>query len=110
MKKISGRVIRGKRKGRELGFPTANLELKENIASGVYAGKTNVMGKKYEAAIFAFNNLLEVHILNFDQDIYGKEIEVEFGEKMREAMKFGSDADLKKQIAKDIEIISNLKF
>ncbi len=108
--KISGKVIKGKARGRELGFPTANVELKEDIASGIYGGSVIVEGKEYAAAIFVFQNLLEAYLFNFNQDIYGMEIRIELGQKIRDVMKFESEEKLKEQIAKDIKKISNLKF
>lgn len=104
---ISGKVIRGKSKGKKLGFPTANLELHEKIESGVYAGFVRIEGKDYKAGIFVNNEgtLLETHILGLSKDLYGQDIEVEIGKKIRDVMKFESDEELKKQISKDIEQI-----
>jgi riboflavin kinase / FMN adenylyltransferase len=107
--KISGKVVGGKRKGWKLGFPTANIELKDKVESGVYAGTVDFEGKKYKAGIFVSpdGKLLEAHLIEFSGDLYGKEIEIEIGEKMRGVMKFESDKELKEQIKRDIEIISN---
>jgi hypothetical protein len=106
---ISGKVIQGKQRGLSLGFPTVNLELKREIESGVYAGKVMVGNQKYKAGIFISPNkkVLEAHILNFCGDLYSKVIEVEIGEKIRDVMKFESDADLIEQIKMDISIILN---
>jgi FAD synthase len=126
--KISGKVVEGKRKGRELGFPTANIELKDKAESGVYAGKVitrelntrecranekriganNKLGaNEYKAGIFVSpdGKLLEAHLVGFSEDLYGKEIEVELVKKIRDVMKFESDEELKDQIKKDIESI-----
>lgn len=118
---ISGKVVRGKGKGKELGFPTANIELAEKIESGVYKGKvkthewgTNgklIRTNKWLAGIFIGKDkrILEAHLIGFSGDLYGKEIEVEIGERIRDVTKFRSNEELKKQIEKDIKkIISNL--
>lgn len=107
---ISGKVVQGKGKGKKLGFPTANIELENEIESGIYAGVVVANGKKYRVGIFVGKDakLLEAHLIGFSGDLYGKEIEVEIGEKIRGVMKFGNDEELKKQIRKDSEVIRNL--
>lgn len=101
------KVIKGKQLGRKLGFPTANLELNEGDLPeyGIYAGYVFFEGEKYKGAIFYGpvdeKVVLEVHILDFDKDVYGQEIEVELTEKIREVRKFNSQEELKKQIATD---------
>ncbi|PIU77856.1 MAG: FMN adenylyltransferase [Candidatus Moranbacteria bacterium CG_4_10_14_3_um_filter_44_15] len=104
---ISGKVIQGRGKGKKLGFPTINIELNEKIGSGVYAGKVNIDNKEYKAGVFINNRgtLLGAHIIGFSGDLYGEEIEIEIGEKIREVMKFDSDQDLRQQIKSDIEKI-----
>ena len=104
---ISGKVIKGKKRGKALGFPTANIELLEEVNSGVYTGIVNAEGKKYPAGIFVSpdGKLLEAHLIGFSGDLYGKEIEAQIVRKIRDVMKFESDEELKKQIKKDIENI-----
>jgi riboflavin kinase/FMN adenylyltransferase len=104
---ISGKAGKGRGKGKKLGFPTVNIELAKKIESGVYAGLVNIGGKKYKAGIFVSpdRKLLEAHIIGFSGDLYGKEIEVRIGEKIREVMKFKNDQELKWKIKKDIEFI-----
>ncbi|MDO8241101.1 MAG: riboflavin kinase [Candidatus Moranbacteria bacterium] len=112
IQKISGIVVKGKQKGRKLGFPTANLALNNStIQSGVYVGKANFAGGKYTAAIFVpdSGDLLEAHILDFQGDLYGQEIEIEIGQKIREVMKFENKAGLIKQISKDLLQIRKAK-
>lgn len=106
---ISGKVTKGKGKGNKLGFPTVNIELKKKIESGVYAGFVETGGKKYKAGVFINKkgNLLEAYLIDFAGNLYGEEIETEIGEKIREVMKFESDEELREQIEKDINIISN---
>lgn len=108
MDKISGKVIKGKSKGKELGFPTVNLELHEKIESGVYAGSIKIGDKDYKAGIFVNSEgtLLEAHVIGFSGDLYDKEIEVQIGKKIRDVMKFNSDKELISQIKKDLRSIS----
>ena len=107
---VSGKIIKGKGKGKKLGFPTVNVELKEKIESGIYAGSVKVGEKDYKAGIFIGpdGKMLEAHLIGFLGDLYNKEIEVEIGDKIREIMKFENDEELKEQIAKDLRVIRNL--
>jgi riboflavin kinase / FMN adenylyltransferase len=111
---ISGRVIEGQRLGQKLGFPTANLDT-TGLAlppNGVYASLATVKGKTYRAAInigvrptvTSGTQLVQVeaHLLNFKGELYGKELELEIGEKLREEKKFTSITELREQIARDI--------
>lgn len=107
-KKISGIVIKGKQRGRTLGFPTANVATTGmKIASGVYSGKVHFDDHAYPVAIFVGQeqDVLEAHIIGFTEDLYGRKIDVEIGEKLRETKKFESDEALKKQIAEDVASI-----
>lgn len=109
--KIKGVVIKGKQKGKGLGFPTANLVLgKESRAkSGIYGGKVCLNGREYKAAIFVGEgDILEAHVLGFSGSLYGEEIEVEIGRKVRDIKRFKNDEELKKQIRQDILLIQNL--
>ncbi len=101
---VSGIVVDGKKDGRKLGFPTANIVLSEPMEDGIYAGKTKVEGKEYLGAIFVYsaNNLFEIHLLDFSGDLYGQFLEVEVGEKLRDSKKFDNEEDLKLQIANDV--------
>jgi GxxExxY protein len=107
---LSGKVVRGKSKGRTLGFPTANIKIPEDleIISGVYAGWVEINSQKYPAGIFVSpdGKNLEAHILNFSEDIYGKNIVVELKNKIRDIIKFNNDEELKNQITKDINKIT----
>lgn len=112
---LQGTVMEGKRMGRELGFPTANLALGNHVipAFGVYAGYVHYQGQALKAAInigirpsFSDSNaLLEAHILDHTLDLYGKEIEVSLVEYIRQEHRFESLEALKEQIAKDCILI-----
>ncbi len=110
MQIISGIVVEGKKKGRELGFPTANIILLEPMEGGIYAGRTIISDKEYIGAIFVYpgGDLFEVHLLDFDGDLYGQALKVEVGEKIRDSKQFTDEEELKAQIAADIEQIKNL--
>ena len=109
---ITGVVSRGDGRGRTLGFPTANIAPKHTIipSNGVYAVRVLVREKTYNGIVnigmrptFNTNRLaIEVHLFDFDEDIYGEEITVYFVHKIREETKFVSAAELQQQIAKDI--------
>jgi riboflavin kinase/FMN adenylyltransferase len=107
---IKGSVVKGKQQGRGLGFPTVNVEYENGLASGVYNGKVNFQGKEFHAAIFYGNDkkIIEAHILDYSGDLYGQEIEIKIGEKIREVMKFENTEELIAQIKKDLEIINKL--
>ena len=110
---VSGRVIPGQRLGRTLGFPTANIALAptNRLAHGVYAVRALVDGKACPAvASFGVRPtldngppLLEVHLLDVDADLYGRDLTVEFVERIREERKFDSLALLVAQMKRDKE-------
>ena len=111
---MSGRVIRGDNRGKQLGFPTANIALKRNrspllgvfavrvegLADGVHYGVANLGTRP----VFLGNQvLLEVHLLDFDGDIYGRHLHVNFDCRIRAEQKFDSVQELVAQIEKDID-------
>lgn len=110
---LKGKVVPGLRNGRKISFPTANLEENNSYVipkGGVYAGYTWVDDKKYPSIINIGDNptvgllhhdLIESHLLSFNQDIYGKEIKIEFLKFLREEKKFSSLEELKEQLKKD---------
>lgn len=113
---IIGRVFHGDKRGRQLGFPTANVKLKRRVSpvNGVYVVKvkTNV-GLYFGVAnigsrptVSGIRQQLEVHIFDFDSDLYGQTIEVVLLKKLRKEMKFDSLSDLTSQITIDSELAS----
>lgn len=116
---IIGRIVEGAQRGRILGFPTANLEISEELypKEGVYAVQVVWHSQIFNGlANVGFNPTflateggtkgqfsLEVHILNFDRDIYGEEIQVNFARRIRDELRFSSSSHLVDQIIKDIE-------
>jgi riboflavin kinase/FMN adenylyltransferase len=110
---IMGRVVYGRQLGRTLGVPTANIQLQRYRAAldGVYAVKVTGLDQEYEGVanigirptVDGKEPLLEVHIFDFDRDIYGELISVEFRHKIRDERTFeGLDA-LKAQIHYDLQ-------
>lgn len=112
---LSGKIIKGDQRGRRLGFPTANIDLSDDLlvpSSGVYAGRALLDDKRYPAVINigkrpTFYNdaekLIEAHLLGYQEFAYGKKIEIELYEKLREERKFSEVKDLVMQIQKDIK-------
>ena len=115
---LSSQVVRGDGRGRQLGYPTANLKPRPGKILpklGVYAAR----GVWQKQAFFAAANLgirptiaqgassvaLEVHLLDFEAQLYGELIRVEFLKRVRDEMKFASVEELKSQIARDVKWI-----
>ncbi|MCU0652738.1 MAG: riboflavin kinase [Candidatus Pacebacteria bacterium] len=106
-----GTVVKGSGRGRELGFPTANLGvIPEGLEHGVYAVEVEIEGKKHQGAMFfgpqkTFNeaSTLEVHIKDFNRGIYGQELVVRVIKKIREVKKFANAGELTEQIARDLK-------
>lgn len=112
---ISGRVVHGDGMGKRLGFPTANIQLKHNLPplKGIYVVQVHAegMGVLQGAASLGVRPtvrqdakpVLEVHLLEFRQQIYGKHLRVEFLHKLRDEEKFPDLQSLTQQIALDVE-------
>lgn len=109
---IEGEIIHGKANGRKMGYPTANISLKDQIINpknGIYASRVIINGKKYFGATNVGMNptvngkylSIETNILDFDEDIYGKRVRIEFLEKIRDEKKFESLDELRKQLDLD---------
>lgn len=115
---VEGKVSYGKQLGRQLGVPTANLFLRRRVSpiKGTFVTRVSFVDKGFSGKTFnAVTNvglrptvndemrpLLETHLLDFNDDIYGKRIEVEFVKKLRDEQKFSSLDKLKQQIQLDI--------
>lgn len=111
---IKGKVMHGKKLGRKLGFPTANLNPEEYLVlpnDGVYITETMIEGKRYKSVTSIGKNPtvdqsgktnIETYILDFNDDIYGKDIEVFFVSRLRGEKKFSSLEELVSQIKKDV--------
>lgn len=110
---VSGRVVAGQRLGRTLGVPTANIALEptNRLAHGIYAVRARI-GGGFRPAVASFGvrptvdngaALLEVHLLDFDGDLYGREMEVEFIERIRDERKFDSLPALVAEMRRDME-------
>jgi riboflavin kinase/FMN adenylyltransferase len=110
---LTGIVKKGKGLGRQLGFPTANIKIKEPYKlipkNGVYVVRSLIEGKTYHGMMnIGFNptvegkeKSIEVHFFDLNQDLYDKKIKVELLHHLRDEHKFDSVEDLKQQLAKD---------
>ncbi|RLC38375.1 hypothetical protein DRH27_02430 [Candidatus Falkowbacteria bacterium] len=110
---LTGKVIHGFKRGKKIGFPTANLELTNSNGSlpkhGVYASRVIVSNKTYIAltniglakTFGATTPTVEPHILDFDNDIYGETLTVTLIQHLRGMIKFPSAVELIEQLTKD---------
>ncbi len=109
---ISGRVTHGKKEGRVLGFPTANIELQrmKTALQGIFVAKVVIEGLPDQPSVAYIGSkptlggtrsLLEAHLLDFSGNLYGRSIKVEFLQKLRDDKKFDSFESLKEQITID---------
>ncbi len=109
---IEGRVVHGHKRGREWGFPTANLDLHRKVCpvSGIFAVKVHgltpepLLGVGYvgtRPTIDDPRHVLEVHMFDYDEDCYGRYISVQFMHKIREDIKFDSFEAMAEQIRRD---------
>ena len=109
---ISGRVFHGDKKGRTIGFPTANIRLphRKSPIHGVFAVTASSLGITWQGVANlgrrptanGTRKQLEVHLFNCQQNLYGQRLEVEFHKKIRDEIKFPSFDELKQQINKDV--------
>lgn len=112
--RLEGHVVKGAGRGRTLGIPTANLEVAEKMILpkvGVYAGWMVAGGERYPAVVnVGFNPtfeerdrpIVEVHALDFDGDLYGTVVGVEFTHHLRDELRFPDSDSLMAEIRKDI--------
>ncbi|MCF7870996.1 MAG: riboflavin biosynthesis protein RibF [Candidatus Omnitrophica bacterium] len=106
---LKGKVKRGKGVGKELGFPTANLDTFDYILppQGVYAAYSKVGKKDFLSAVNINNKDFEVHLINFSGNILDDIVEVVFLKRIRDEIEFQSKDKLAKYIKKDIETITS---
>lgn len=115
---LSGKVIHGKKLGRTIGFPTANLEINDKKVipkKGVYYTNVDIEGKIFKGITSVGNNptvngkelTIETYILDFNNNIYEKEIKVYFIDRIRDEIKFNNIDELTKQLKKDKEVAEN---
>lgn len=116
---LTGKVVEGEKIGSQLGFPTANIRVSDNLkiipANGVYAVKVFFPSQSEQEAVDAMCNIgirptfggkfqtIEVHLFDFNEDLYGQEISLHFHQQLRQEMKFNGPEELKKQLKADEE-------
>lgn len=117
MVEIEAEVIHGRKIGRALGFPTANMELTGyDVEQGVYRSMVVIDGVSYVAmsnvgmrpSVGGKELLLETHVIGFSGDLYGRRLKVCLVEKLRDEKRFSSIGDLKEQLQRDYDTIKNL--
>ena len=117
---LEGTVVEGAKRGREMGVPTANLSCVDQLipADGVYAGRCTVDGKTWPAAVSIGTNptfgdnprTVEPHLVGFGGDLYGRTLQLELVDWLRDQEIFGDVESLKARIAQDIhETLSRIK-
>lgn len=117
-KTFRSRVNRGIQLGRTIGFPTLNLDaqiLPKRLKKGVYQAEVTVAEQKYQGVLFygpkkTFNQIeivLEIHLFNFDREIYHQPVTFSLGKFLRPPLKFDSIQALKNQISLDIANAKN---
>jgi riboflavin kinase/FMN adenylyltransferase len=114
---VCGKIVEGDRLGRKLGFPTANLETAGLCLppNGVYAGLTRLGDRTYRVALNIGRRptllspapvfRVEAHLLDFTGDLYGRELEIEVGERLRDEKKFDTTLQLSEQISRDLQAV-----
>ena len=113
--RLSGNVVPGAQRGRTLGFPTANLADIQTVVPGhgVYAGSVSIQGQRFAAAVHIGPNLtfneagskIEVHLLDFQGDLYGQTLVVDLWERVRPICQFNNREALLTQIQSDVEFV-----
>lgn len=116
---LRGKVVSSDKRGQSLGFPTANLDMKPQQAlpgNGIYATITHTDGKQFLSATNVGirptfgegEKRVETHLLNYEGDLHGKEIKVEFVQKLRDEQRFSSPEELKAQLARDVQEVETI--
>ena len=112
---IEGVVKKGSSRGKMLGFPTANIELLQQIPEGIYAGEVSFKNINYKAAVFVGSAKtfseneykLEAYLLDFKGSLYGEVLRVVLYEKLRDNKKFKNAHELTVQMKKDVLNVSS---
>lgn len=119
---LDGVVVKGEGRGKKIGFPTANIQISpDSIVPklGVYVTRTLYKGMKFKSITNIGKNptfkdsdqvTIETNIFNFDSDIYGESIHIEFIDRVRDEKRFPTVTDLVEQIRKDVEFAKNYKI
>lgn len=123
---LTGEVVKGKNLGEKIGFPTANISIKETYKllpkTGSYVVKAELenetvygmMNIGFRPTVKGKNQTIEIHFFDFNKDLYGKSIQIDVLKFLREEQKFDSVEDLKNQLQKDreksLEIIKKQSF
>ena len=112
-KSIKGKVIHGAKLGRQLGFPTANIDASRlsEVDNGVYAARIKVAGRNYKAmanigtrpSVDGQTRLLEIHIFNYSGSLYGRYVKINLLKKIRDEHRFENIDALKQQLLRDAE-------
>jgi len=113
---ITGKVVEGKGRGKKLGFATANIQLDTDFLipkHGVYKTVTTIDNSLYESVTNVGRNptfddiqfSIETHLLDFNDNIYGKNIEIQFIDFLREEIKFNNLSELIEQMNKDVDMV-----
>jgi riboflavin kinase/FMN adenylyltransferase len=111
---VNGIVVKGAGMGRKLGYPTANLDVDKYkilprgvytsrvLIDGIYYNAVSFIGHRYTLGTLGLKLIMETHILDFDMDIYGKNLKVFFISKIRDEIKFKNSSELIEKIRDDI--------
>ncbi len=111
---VRGTVITAAKRGRKLGFPTANIDVKPQQAlprDGIYATIAHVLDRRFAAATYVgtrptfgdTRRMVESYLLDYEGTLYGREIKLEFVQRMRDDERFPSPEELKNQIERDVQ-------
>ncbi len=118
---ITGKVFEDRKVGRKLGFPTVNIKIdndKFKLYDAVYIGRVNIDGVEYKTLINygarptydLGEKLIEAHIIDFNGDLYGREITLYFDDILRDIKKFDSEEELKSQLEQDLKCAKEGKY
>ena len=116
-----GKVVHGLGKGKELGYPTVNIKLNNNelnIDCGVYAAIVNVNNQTFKGMLYVgtrptfdmLETTVEIHILEFNEEVYEQDISFQILQKIRDEIKFSNPESLIKQLHQDKETVYNFKY